>query len=345
MDEVAVMGGSGVGAASAHAQGIGRTLLGRHFVWDNHSCLPLRPGDEAFIAQLHRVRDAGCSAITLNIGFGEQTPEQHLRVLAWFRHWLANHEGFLIVREPADLDRAVAGDRLAVMFDIEGARAIGDQLSLVPLYRELGVVWMLIAYNKANLAGSGCYDAEDSGLTAFGRAMVAEMNRVGMMVCVSHTGERTALDAFEASARPVIVSHSNCRAVFDHPRNVSDDLIRRCAAQGGVIGINGLGDFLAPPGADLVAAIVAHIDHAVQLAGPAHVGVSLDYVWDQDELRQFLATMPDLFPNGLPVPLPLVAPEGWPAIVGGLLARGYREDDLAMLVGGSWRRVAAANWA
>lgn len=336
---------SGTNAVSARTQGTGRALLGRHFVWDNHSCLPLRPGDEAFITQLHRVRDAGCSAVTLNIGFGEQTPEQHLRVLAWFRDWLAKHEGFLIVREPADLNRAVAEDRLAVMFDIEGARAIGDQLSLVPLYRELGIVWMLIAYNKANLAGSGCYDAEDGGLTAFGRAMVAEMNRVGMMVCVSHTGERTALDAFETSARPVIVSHSNCRAVFDHPRNVGDDLIRRCAAQGGVIGINGLGDFLAPPGAHLVAAVIAHIDHAVQLVGAAHVGISLDYVWDQEELRQFFATMPDLFPNGLPVPLPLVAPESWPSVVEGLLARGYREDDVAMLVGGSWRRVAEANWA
>lgn len=343
MDEAST---TGQPAGTVGGPDAGRALLARHFVWDNHSCLPLRPGDETFIAQLCRMRDTGVSAVTLNIGFGELGPEQHLRVLAWFRDWLSRHDdAYLIVRRAADLDIAAATGRLAILFDIEGARAIDDQPSLIPLYRELGVIWMLIAYNRANLAGSGCYDEQDTGLTAFGRTMIAEMNRVGMMVCVSHTGERTAFDAFDASSRPVIVSHSNCRAVFDHPRNVSDDLIRRCAAQGGVVGINGLGDFLAPAGADLVAAAVAHIDHAVQLVGPAHVGISLDYVWDQGELKEFLATMPELFPHGLPDPLPLIAPEGWPAIVDGLIARGYGEADLAMLVGGAWRRAAEANWA
>ena len=93
-----------------------------------------------------------------------------------------------------------------------------------------------------------------------------------------------------------------------------------------------------------VAAVVAHVDHVVQLVGPEYVGISLDYVWDQDELRAFLQTMPDLFPDGFPDPLPLVAPEAWPAIVDGLLARGYDERALAMVAGGSWRRVAMENW-
>lgn len=324
----------------------GESLLHRNFAWDNHSCLPLRAGDKTFIAQLRRLRAAGVDAVTLNIGFGEQTPEEHLRVLSWFREWLADRGGaYQLVAGPEDLDRAVAGGRLAVMFDIEGACGIGDRLDLIETYRDLGVIWMLIAYNRANRAGGGCFDPIDEGLTPFGRAMIAEMNRVGMMVCLSHTGERTAHEALDASGKPVIISHSNCRALFDHPRNVRDDLIRACAAQGGVIGINGIGDFLAPPGADLVAAVIAHIDHAVQLVGPDHVGVSLDYVWDQDELRTFLEAMPDLFPGGIPDPLPLVAPEDWPRIVEGLLARGYAERDIAAIAGGSWRRVAAANWA
>ena len=328
-------------AGRAHAQ----ALLSRHFAWDNHSCMPLRPGDAAFLPQLRRLRDAGVDAVTLNIGFGEQTPEEHVAVLRWFRDWLGCHEAdYAIAASSDDLDRVIASGRMAVMFDIEGARGIGDRIELIAEWRALGVIWMLIAYNRANLAGSGCLDAVDDGLTAFGRAMIAEMNRVGMMICLSHTGERTAFQAIDASMRPVIISHSNCRALFDHPRNVRDGLIRACAVQGGVIGINGLGDFLAPVGGDLVAAVVAHIDHAVQLVGPAHVGISLDYVWDQDELRAFLKTMPDLFPDGFPDPLPLVAPEAWPAIIDCLLRRGYAEQDIAMIAGGSWRRVAAANW-
>lgn len=322
----------------------GRWLLRRHFAWDNHSCMPLRPGDPAFLPQLRRLHDAGVDAVTLNIGFGDHTPAEHLATVAWFREWLSSHAAYLLVASASDLDRARAEGRLAVMFDIEGARAIGDRLDLVARYRELGVIWMLIAYNRANLAGGGCLDPIDGGLTPFGRAMIVEMNRVGMMVCLSHTGERTAFEALDASAKPVIISHSNCRAIYDHHRNVTDDLIRACAKHGGVIGINGLGDFLGAPGIDLVDAVIRHIDHAVQLVGPEHVGVSLDHVWDQNELRTFLATMPDLFPDGFPDPLPLVAPEAWPAIVDGLLARGYAEADVALIAGGAWRRVAEANW-
>ena len=322
----------------------GRALLLRHFAWDNHSCMPLRPGDKSFLPQLHRLRDAGVNAVTLNIGFGEQTPDEHLAVLRWFRDWIARHDvDYGVATSSGELERVVTSGRMAVMFDIEGARGIGDRIDLIAELRALGVIWMLIAYNRTNLAGSGCLEPIDAGLTPFGRAMIAEMNRVGMMICLSHTGERTAFEALEASARPAIISHSNCAALFDHPRNVGDTLIRAVGARGGVIGINGLGDFLAPAGSDLVEAVVAHIDHAVQLVGPEHVGISLDFVWDQDELRAFLTTMPDLFPDGLPDSLPLVAPEAWPAIVDGLLGRGYAEDDVAMIAGGSWRRVAAAN--
>ncbi len=319
-------------------------FIGSNFVWDNHACMPLRPGDEEFLPQLERARAAGFSAITLNIGFGEQTPEDHLRMLAWFRRWVKRHGNrYQLIAQASDFETARAAGRLGILFDIEGARGVGDEISLVELYYDLGVRWMLIAYNRTNLAGSGCYETKDDGLTPFGRELVREMNRVGMTICCSHTGERTSRDALAASEQPVIFSHSNCAALHAHPRNISDAMILACAAQGGVIGIDGIGDFLAPPGADLTDAIVEHIDHAVQLVGPAHVGLSLDYVYDQAELAEFFRTM-NYGPGNADEPPPMVAPEALPQIVGKLFDRGYGESDVRQIIGGSWLRIAKRNW-
>src|SRR5690606_36645690 len=135
--------------------------------------------------------------------------------------------------------------------------AVADQPSLVSLYYELGVSWMLIAYNRNNAAGSGCQD-EDRGLTDFGRMVIDEMTRVGMIVCCSHTGYRTAREVIDYSKNPVIFSHSNPRALRDHPRNIPDELMKACAARGGVVGINGIGLFLGEND-NSTEAIVRHI--------------------------------------------------------------------------------------
>ncbi len=322
-----------------------KRLIASSLVWDNHACMPLRPGDGSFLPQLQRAKAAGFTAVSLNIGFGTQTPQDHIRMLTWFRRWLAEHRSdYALADTVEDLARIRAEGRLAVLFDIEGAGAIGDDLDLIGMYRDLGVRWMLIAYNRANRVGSGCYDATDEGLTPFGRDVIAEMNRVGMPVCCSHTGMRTTRDVFDASRAPVIFSHSNCAAVHPHKRNLPDAMIRACADQGGVIGITGIGDFLCPPGADLVDALVRHVDHAVQLVGPEHVGLSLDYVYDQHELSDYLASMTETFPDEVPSEIRLVAPEALVAIVQGLVGKGYRDADVRAILGESWARVAQSSW-
>ena len=322
-----------------------RRLIDATPVWDHHACMPLRPVDATFLPQLARHKAAGFDAVTLNIGFGEQGPEEHLRMLAAFRHWLlARPDEYLLLLEAEDVERARATQRLAVGFDIEGANAIGDQLSLIQLYHDLGVRWMLMAYNVPNRVGGGC-QADDAGLTAFGRAVLAEMERVGMQVCVSHTGHRTVRDVFERATRPVIFSHSNCAALHAHPRNIPDDLIRACAATGGVVGINGVGIFLGRN--DISSATYArHVDHVVQLVGPAHVSVALDYVFDGAELQAYMETMKSTFPPGLGYELGarFVPPEQLEEIVATLQGWGYRDDDLKALLGGNLLRLARMVW-
>ncbi|HEX5262746.1 MAG TPA: membrane dipeptidase [Phenylobacterium sp.] len=331
------------GALAEHA----RALVAGALVWDNHACLPLRPGDTSFLPQLDRLRDAGVDVVSLNIGFGPQDLDAHIRMLASFRRWIDRHAAhYRLATNVADLDRARAAGQLAIVFDVEGMGPLdGGDHGLVQLLHDLGVRWMLVAYNRANAAGAGVFDADDPGLSQHGRAILAEMRRVGMVACCSHTGPRTALDVMAAAGAPVIFSHSNAAAVHAHPRNISDDLIRGCAATGGVVGLTGVSLFLGP-GAPTAERLVQHIDHVVQLVGPDHAGLSLDYTFDRQELADLLANMKDTFPNapGPDQPIDFLPPEALPEVVAGLLARGYADADISKVLGGNWRRIAEAVW-
>jgi membrane dipeptidase len=319
--------------------------LASMLVWDNHACMPLTPHDTRFLPQLQRHRDAGADVVMVNVGFGDDGVEAHLRMLATMRAWLAaNARDYRLIQSVDDIEIARAQGQLAVGFDIEGANAVGDQLSLLELYRDLGVRWMLLAYNRNNRAGGGCQD-EDTGLTVFGRRMLVEMARVGIVACCSHTGYRTAREAIDESPTPVIFSHSNARALVDHPRNIPDDLIRACAARGGVVGVNGIGIFLG--GNDASAANVArHILHMLDLVGSEHVGLGLDYIFDTSDLAAEIAAHPDKFPPhlGYSADIAMTPPEQLPALADELARRGVDDESLARIFGGNWMRIARAVW-
>lgn len=322
-----------------------RRLIESVPVWDLHACMPLRPTDMSFMPQLVRHKAAGFDMVNLNVGFGDQTPEQHMAMLLAMRAWLADRpQEYLLVRVAADIEVARQSGRLAVAFDIEGLNAIDDRIELVQQYYNLGVRWMLMAYNTPNRAAGGC-QTPDEGLTPFGRDVVREMERVGMQVCLSHTGHRTAREVLEMASRPVIFSHSNCSALHPHPRNIPDDLIRACAATGGVVGINGVGIFLGHN--DISSATYArHVDHVVQLVGPDHASIALDYVFDSAELDEYMAKMRHTFPPNLGYELGarFVPPEQLEDIVATLQGWGYRDEDLTAILGGNLIRLAQRVW-
>jgi membrane dipeptidase len=320
-------------------------LLSRSLVWDNHACMPLRYDDDSFLPQLERFRLAGVNAISLNVGFGEQSIGDHIRMLAHFRSWLGQRpDQYRIVEDVSDLTVAKQTNRLAVCFDIEGMKAIGNQLSLVRLFYDLGVRSMVIAYNQNNAAGGGCQD-NDCGLTDFGRQVIDEMGRVGMVVCCSHTGYRTAREAIEYSSNPVIFSHSNPRRLWDHPRNIPDELMIACADRGGVIGINGLGIFLGQNDHSTTT-LVRHIDYAIKLVGADHVGLGLDYVFDSAELDTYMEKMAAAFPQSLGYQrgIAMVEPERLSAIVTELLRSGHPESVIEKVLGANFLRIARSVW-
>lgn len=322
-----------------------QAIVADSLVWDNHACMPLRPDDQSFLSELDGVRASGVDVLSLNVGFGPLGPDLHLAMLDSFTNWISEHTSdYALVHSLQEIAQARADGRMAIFFDVEGMVPLNDgRLDLVEEFRRRGVGWMLFAYNLNNDAGGGCVD-EDKGLTTYGRAVLAEMKRVGMIACCSHTGHRTAMEVIEAAGMPVIFSHSNAKALHDHYRNIPDELIEACAATGGVVGINGLSSFLG--GEATAARVAAHIDHVAQLVGVDHVGIGLDFVFDRAELDEYLAKMSTTFPDdpSLRERLTMLSSTGIVDIAASLLEKGYARQDLEKILGGNWQRVAAQVW-
>lgn len=320
-------------------------LLAASLVWDNHACLPMELADNLmFLPDLERFRASGFNVLSVNCGYGQMGLDAHLHLLMQMRAWIkARPDRFVLIERASDVDLVRASGRLGVFFDIEGAAPLAGDLDLVDRFYAAGVRWMLLAYNQTNWAASGVHD-DDAGLTAAGRSLIRRMEDVGMMVCLSHTGYRSAAEALAIASKPMIFSHSNALTLASHPRNIPDDLIRACADGGGVVGINGLGTFLGGEAAPQ--RVVEHMEHVAEVGGAQAVGLGLDFVFDVEGLEAEKAAMPGAFPpgSGYDQRVTCVPPEALVTIVDLMQQRGWREDHIAGALGQNWLRVAKACW-
>jgi membrane dipeptidase len=309
-------------------------------VWDAHACFPLKP--TAQLSELQRYKKSGVNFVSINIGMDLDTFENVVQVLAGFRQFILAHpDDYVLAGTVQDVRTAKASNRLAVAFDLEGSEPLLGNPNLVSFYYDLGVRQMLLAYNKDNRASGGCMEGK-VGLTAFGRQVIREMNRVGMVVDVSHMGYQATLDTFELSSTPVIFSHSNPNGKREHVRNISDAQIKACAKTGGVVGINGVGDFLGDTKSETV---VDHVEYVIDLVGPKHVGLGLDYVVDKEELLEYFKHHPDKFPPSNTLDdLAFVEPEQVPEITELLVKRGHSDETISGILGENFLRVAEQTW-
>ena len=323
-------------------RGDGASLVRDALVWDAHGCLPLSPGSD--VSGLARYAASGVDFVSINIGMDFNPLADCVKTLAYFRRWVGERpEQFVLAGTVDDVERAKREGKLAVAFDLEGTEPLDGDLDMVSFYYDLGVRQMLMAYNRNNRGGAGCM-GEDVGLTPFGRAVVEEMNRVGMLVDCSHTGYRSSMEMMEVSTAPVIFSHSNPRALWEHDRNVRDDQILACARTGGVVGVNGIGIFLGDNDTRSER-VVDHVAYVAELAGPEHVGIGLDYSFDQEELQDFVKNHPEVFPAGAKFDaISFVEPEQIPEIADLLAARGFSEAEVRGILGGNFLRVARRVW-
>lgn len=268
--------------------------------------------------------------------------------MALLRHYRAAIDGRPDLELAAtidDVDAAARAGRIAVVFDLEDSRPLGDDLANVRRLADLGVRTLLPTYNNANRAGSGCLDHTDGGLTAWGRAVVAELNAAGVVPDGSHCSARTGLDMCEVSTGPVIYSHSCMRALWDHPRNITDDQARACAETGGVVGITGVGIFLGP-NTPTLDAMTRHLEYAVDLIGIEHVGVSTDFSFDAADFIDELERNPHLFDDSYTRwgPIQWMPPETFLTLGEHLRSRGWCARDISAVLGGNFHRVARRAW-
>jgi membrane dipeptidase len=269
---------------------------------------------------------------------------------AYDRHLAANSTRLTRATTAADLDRAAETGKIGLIYYIQNATPIQDEIEKLNALYGLGVRIVQLTYNTRNLLGDGCLERTNAGLSKFGLEVVARMNKMKMLVDVSHCGEATALDAITHSAAPVAITHAGCSLVYQHPRNKSDAVLRALAEKGGVIGIYQINPYLGPKERNTLDDYLQHVDHAVKVAGIEHVGIGSDRehrrIPDTPEEKQKLI---DELSRLRPV---TAATFRWPffiaelnhprrmeTIAAGLARRGRTSAEIDKLLGGNWHRL------
>jgi len=252
----------------------------------------------------------------------------------------------LVVRKSADIERAKMEGKMGYVMAFQNADPLEDDwINTLPVLQRLGVRIISITYNERNLLGSGSKEPHDGGLTAYGAQVVRGMNRMGIIIDLSHVGTQTSVDTIALSADPVLFTHSNVRSLNPHPRNLPDEVIKAVAAKGGVIGINTWEEFCtqAPKLNATLSDFLDHMDYVVKLVGVDHVGIGSDVNenWSALPIRSDYETMYGYRAPGL---------AGYTYVheiinvTRGLVARGYTDEDISKVLGGNFMRVARQVW-
>lgn len=232
-----------------------------------------------------------------------------------------NKEFLSIARTPADLYANKQQGRHSIMLGIENGLAIDGQLERLQHFAQRGIVYMTLCHNGDNdICDSARGNSTHQGVSAFGRQVIAEMNRLGIMVDLSHASEKTFYDALELSELPIVCSHSSCRALCDHPRNLTDEQMRALAAKGGVMQVTMYNGFLVKDGEATVLDALRHLEHAIEVMGIDHVGIGTDF--DGDGGVRGMANAAELI-NFTRL----------------LLSRQFSEQDIEKIWGGNFLRV------
>ncbi|HUA52894.1 MAG TPA: dipeptidase [Candidatus Sulfotelmatobacter sp.] len=271
-------------------------------------------------------------------------------IAAWKR-WFREHADLIVpVRTTADIARAKRDGRTGIALGFQNVSAFEDRIEYVELFKELGVGIAQLAYNTQNLVGTGCYESHDGGLSDFGRDVVAEMNRVGMMCDLSHVGPKTSEDAIRVSKQPVCYSHCLPAGLKAHPRNKSDEQLRFIAERGGFVGVTMFPPFLRQGTAATVDDYVEAIDYVVRVAGEDCVGIGTDFTQDHDRgffdwITHDKGTGRKLTEFG-----DIVNPAGiqtigeLPNLTAAMARAGWPEAKIRKIMGENWLRVLRAVW-
>lgn len=289
------------------------------------------------------MRAGGVDAVHATICYHEGFRETVDRIVEWNRLFEAHSDRIFQGFAAADVDRAQATGRTAIFFGAQNPSCLDGDIGLLEVLHRLGLRFLQLTYNNQSLLGTGCAEAEDAGLTRMGREAVAEMNRLGIVIDLSHAGERTALAAIAASARPVAVTHANPASWHPVPRNVSDRLLDALAESGGMLGFS-LYPLHLRGGPDCTLDdFCAMVARTAERVGVARLGIGSDLCQDQpDSVVEWMRNGRWTKRGGTaafpPQPAWFRGNAFFPGLAPGLRAAGFDAGEVAAILGGNWRR-------
>lgn len=297
-------------------------------------------------------RTSGVNAILQGVGIRD--PEARDQVLSYYAQWghyvQVNSYVFTGVDKVADILRAKRDGKVAVIWGMQNSDHF-QKAEDVEFFFKLGQRVSQLTYNWQSRIGSGSTERVDGGISDYGASIIEAMNKVGMLIDVSHSGDKTTLDAIALSPKPIAITHSNCRALNNHPRLKTDEAIKALAAKGGVMGIAGVRNFVTAAEPTTLVNIIDHIDHVVKLVGIDHVGIGSDldnHGYDDmpPELMKSMKGMlsasyawrDKLDTDGFDHPRRIYD------LTEALLHRGYSADNIKAILGGNFQRLLTATW-
>ena len=300
-----------------------------------------------------QMRAGGVDAVHVTITYHESFRETVLNIERWNRWFERYPDSIFQGFTAADIEIARQTGRTAIFFGSQNPSCIEDDIGLVEVLHRLGMRFMQLTYNNQSLLATGCYEAEDGGLSRMGREVVREMNRVGMVVDMSHSGDRSTLEAIEHSTRPIAITHANPASWHPARRNKSDIVLKALAESGGMLGLSLYPHHLKGGSACSLEAFCDMAARAVDVMGAGNVGIGSDLCQDQpDSIVEWMRVgrwtkaidygegsadapgfppMPDWFGDN----------RDFGNIAEGLKSRGMSEAEVAGVMGGNWMRFYA----
>ncbi len=310
-------------------------------------CLQYANWSETIFRQM---REGGVHAVHATIAYHENFRETVLNIEAWNRHFEQFPELIFHGRTGDDVRRAAQEGRTAIFFGFQNPSPIEDDIGLVEICHTLGARFMQLTYNNQSLLATGCYEQDDTGITRFGRQVIAEMNRVGMVIDMSHSAERSTLEAIEISERPIAITHANPHWWHPALRNKSDIVLRELTASGGMLGFSFYPHHLNNGSNCTIRDFCGMIAQSAERYGVGSIGLGSDLCQDHPDsvvtwMRNGRWTKQMDFGEGSASAPGFPEPAAWfkdnrdfSNIAQGLKTVGFANDDVAAIMGGNWLR-------
>ena len=308
-------------------------------------------------AVIDSLQASGVAAINATLVSWENFLETMSTITAWHRRFAEHQEVLAPVTGVDDILAAKKDGKVGVILGWQNATPLENDLSRLELFYDLGVRIIQLTFHERNLLGNGCWERVDDGLSNFGLDAVREMNRLGILIDLSHCGDRTTLEAIEHSEGPVAFTHANARSFHEHRRNKTDEALKRLADRDGVVGATGFNPFLKAGLDSTLDDFVDAVDDLVQRVGIDHVGFGTDFTQDQPESfwsyigsqqgTKFPSTFFDpstLHPDAAMSPKGMETPDKLPQLAEALSLRSYKAEEISKILGGNWLRLLRQVW-